>query len=302
MIRRKPRRPPARTIRPTRAARRARAPQAPRGVELFLVTVMRGVAARFAAAISKRLMGHVAKFAKPEETAERHDAEEEDEDVDDMMDALREIAEGLRTKELESGTKLAGQRVVDHSEKEFDRLGIDLVKDEPKWGPLIDKWQSETVDRIRGMQDDQLDKIKDILRNGRAHRAETLADELEEQLEGVTRSRAEFIARDATLKLNAHVTRERQKACGIEQYIWSTSLDERVRDTHAELEGQTFSWDDQPVVNEDGDVGHTGDDYQCRCVAVPILPELDEDDDEESDQEGDDEPPTDEDDEEAAEE
>ncbi|MDR1706162.1 MAG: hypothetical protein LBS19_15970 [Clostridiales bacterium] len=45
-----------------------------------------------------------------------------------------------------------------------------------------------------------------------------------------------------------------------------------------ELNGKKFSWSDPPVV--DGRSGrrcHPGQDYQCRCAALPVfnLPELD---------------------------
>jgi SPP1 gp7 family putative phage head morphogenesis protein len=84
----------------------------------------------------------------------------------------------------------------------------------------------------------------------------------------VSESRAELIARDQTLKLNGAITEIRQTNAGVDSYIWSTSLDERVREEHVALEGQTFSWDSPP------EVGHPGEDYQCRCVALPVISEL----------------------------
>jgi len=84
----------------------------------------------------------------------------------------------------------------------------------------------------------------------------------------VSVSRAELIARDQTLKLLGQINEERQTAAGVESYEWSTSNDERVRDEHQILEGTTQSWDSAP------EPGHPGEDFQCRCVAVPIIPEL----------------------------
>lgn len=96
-------------------------------------------------------------------------------------------------------------------------------------------------------------------------------DELKDRLlerGDVSESRAELIARDQTLKLNGAITEIRQTNAGVEQYIWSTSQDERVREEHASLEGETFSWDSPP------EVGHPGEDFQCRCVALPVIEEL----------------------------
>jgi SPP1 gp7 family putative phage head morphogenesis protein len=81
----------------------------------------------------------------------------------------------------------------------------------------------------------------------------------------VSESRAELIARDQTLKLNGQITKTRQENAGITKYVWSTSLDERVRPEHAALEGQTFDWNAPPAV------GHPGQDFQCRCVAIPSI-------------------------------
>lgn len=98
-------------------------------------------------------------------------------------------------------------------------------------------------------------------------RVEDLKDKLQERGD-VSENRAELIARDQTLKLNGQITEARQTAAGVNEYIWSTSLDERVRPEHAALEGQRFSWDSPPAP------GHPGQDYNCRCVALPYVPEL----------------------------
>ena len=78
--------------------------------------------------------------------------------------------------------------------------------------------------------------------------------------------RARFIARDQTAKLNAALNRERNQALGIEEYVWRTSLDERVRPSHEVKHNKTFRWDEPPR-----DTGHPGEDFQCRCVARPII-------------------------------
>ena len=70
------------------------------------------------------------------------------------------------------------------------------------------------------------------------------------------------------LSLNGQLTKERQTDLGVEQYIWRTVGDERVREEHEILDGEVFSWDNPP------EPGQPGDDYQCRCTAEPILPEF----------------------------
>ena len=48
------------------------------------------------------------------------------------------------------------------------------------------------------------------------------------------------------------------------RYIWRTQGDKDVRSTHANREGQIFSWDNPPPG------GHPGEDYGCRCTAETI--------------------------------
>jgi SPP1 gp7 family putative phage head morphogenesis protein len=100
----------------------------------------------------------------------------------------------------------------------------------------------------------------------------------------MVRARAELSARDQTLQLNADMAQQSQAAAGVTHYVWSTSQDSSVREDvkgrgdpdHAHLDGLTFSWDEPPVTCErTGDRNHPGQDFQCRCVAVPVLEEYD---------------------------
>lgn len=122
------------------------------------------------------------------------------------------------------------------------------------------------VDQVRGVLEDEDNFERPVAQ---------LAALIEERAE-VSRSHARLLAVDQTLKLHSGVTRLRHEAAGISRYRWSTSLDERVRPMHADLEGQEFSYDDPPETNADGDTNNPGEDYRCRCVAIPILEEEEE--------------------------
>lgn len=188
------------------------------------------------------------------------------------------------TQLVRTGSGNAAEKVERNSKSEFKRLGIDLRKEEPKFGKLIDGWRGDNVDRVKSLLEFERDKLSEILAKGEHKTVETLQRQIENRLD-VTRSKANLLARDQVLKLNAKVTQERQTAAGITEYIWTTSNDERVRETHEELDGETFSWDDPPVTNDAGDRNHPGEDYQCRCIAYPVLPELGEGDESGSEEE-----------------
>jgi SPP1 gp7 family putative phage head morphogenesis protein len=60
----------------------------------------------------------------------------------------------------------------------------------------------------------------------------------------------------------------RQETLGIEQYIWRTMDDGKVRALHRQYDDRRFSWDNPPAD------GHPGDAFGCRCTAEPVLPDI----------------------------
>jgi SPP1 gp7 family putative phage head morphogenesis protein len=90
--------------------------------------------------------------------------------------------------------------------------------------------------------------------------------EMIEHVGDVTESRAKLIARDQTSKMNSSFNEARQTSVGIEEYEWQTAGDERVRETHADNDGERFRWDDPP-----DETGHPGHDVNCRCTAIPYF-------------------------------
>ncbi len=134
---------------------------------------------------------------------------------------------------------------------------------------LIDRFRDENILLVENAARDYADSVRKIFDDPSAHllRVEELKAKLLDR-GSISESRAELIARDQTLKLNSQIARVRMERSGVTQFEWSTSGDERVRPEHAELDGKIFTWHDAPF-------GGPGQSYQCRCIAVPILPELD---------------------------
>lgn len=83
---------------------------------------------------------------------------------------------------------------------------------------------------------------------------------------------AQFIARDQMAKLNANITQQQQSDAGVTEYVWRTVGDGRVRESHRHLNNKRFKYSDPPVVdNKTGRRANPGEDYQCRCVALPVF-------------------------------
>jgi SPP1 gp7 family putative phage head morphogenesis protein len=126
------------------------------------------------------------------------------------------------------------------------------------------------VDLIKSIPDKYFQTIVDAVETNWAGgmRWESLVERIEE-IGDITERRAALIARDQTSKMNASFNQVRQTDLGIERFTWQTSEDERVRESHAELDGKVFSWDDLPEV--DGEEASPGSPIQCRCVALAFI-------------------------------
>lgn len=187
-------------------------------------------------------------------------------------------------------------RIDKHNADEFKRvIGIDAKQLGTESNALLDEFRAENVDLISSIPEQSLAEVDELLDElwSQGARVETLAAEILKRFD-VSDSRADLIARDQTLKLNSNLSQSRQEATGITEYIWTTSGDERVRGNpsglypnpsetgktrpdHFHLDGQKFSYGDPPVVDEaSGRRAAPGQDYQCRCLAAPVVGFIDE--------------------------
>lgn len=200
---------------------------------------------------------------------------------DDFIDVLRAVLAILRgtlariaaERAVFIARSWAGRANARHRERfnasVREGLGVDvagIVKEEGLSRVLRLKTQ-ENVGLITSIPMEYLDRVEravyqHVIQGQPGQKS--LAKKIQEIGE-VSAKRAKFIARDQTAKLVSAMNRERNLALGIEEYRWSTSHDERVRPSHRKLDGKTFRWDDPPSV------GNPGEDFNCRCVSVPLL-------------------------------
>ena len=125
----------------------------------------------------------------------------------------------------------------------------------------INNWNKKSIVRLRK-------RIEDNAFAG--YRAASLVAEIEHDFQ-ISHSKAKFLARQETSLLMSQFRKERYKSAGINEYTWSTSRDQRVRPYHKRLDGQIFSWDNPPIVDESGRRAHPGEDFGCRCIAIPVI-------------------------------
>ncbi len=279
---------------PSRAVRRANSSRPPRAAALALSKIINARLVKLEAVI-ERLLFPVLERAFGERGERALVVSEPDEPeartrvdariprfVSAKLEAIEvHLIEIFDETELDRALEIIGRRVSEHNASQLQRvIGIAIREADPGVAAQIEGFRAINVSRIKSLAGQELVEITQLLERTEAAgaRVGTVAKEIRERF-GVTKSKANLLARDQTLSLNAQIARVRQTNLGIESYVWTTAGDDRVRDgsegdtDHASLDGQTFRWDTPPDVG-DGRALHPGEDYQCRCTAFPVLPEL----------------------------
>lgn len=200
-------------------------------------------------------------------------------DVDQVLAQIAaEMTQEFSPNRLKAIAEHFGQRASEFQKEELRKqiraaLGVDILAAEPNISGRLRTFAAENAALIKTIPTQALSQIEALtLRAVQAGtRHEEIATAIEERFE-VAESRAALIARDQVQKLAAAVDRDRQEGLGVTRFTWRTALDERVRDSHAELDGEVFSWDALPMV--DGELAYPGSPINCRCVADPVLDDL----------------------------
>lgn len=151
-------------------------------------------------------------------------------------------------------------------------VGVNVPIRDGNLGEQVDRFTARNVSLIRTIPQRYFDQVRSTIvedvSDGR--RWEDISDDLEERFD-VAESTAKLIARDQVGKFYGALNEERQTELGIESFIWRTMNDNRVREEHEDLAGDTFAWDDPPAE------GIPGEPINCRCYAEPDLSAILED-------------------------
>ncbi len=160
-----------------------------------------------------------------------------------------------------------------------DTCGVDVFLNDTQLLENVRKeWYSQQSRLINSMVSTYTEKLQTIISNA-VQRGTTMKEVTQEikDLYGITDKRAKLIARNEVGNLNGILTKQRQVDSGIRAYEWSTSRDERVRASHAELEGSLFWWNGDKLGEINGrkvypaPKFHPGMDYNCRCVGIAVI-------------------------------
>lgn len=191
-----------------------------------------------------------------------------------------------------SGMKESAKELKEFEDREFEKQlekSINVsIKEQSEWWPsMSENWANTNYKLIRSNASAFTDKINMIVERAVANgtTVRDLQAQIQKATTGLSDYKCRLLARDQIGKLQGQISQGQMGEIGLNMYIWSTSGDERVRDSHQEMEGLLCRWDDATVYSADGGKTwiprpsgavemHPGQDIQCRCVALAYFPEL----------------------------
>ena len=200
-------------------------------------------------------------------------------DREKMVEQVREIFK-------ESGTHEEALREIKRIFKNIDvlaRLNLERAIEEClNETPIIEEADAEYYDEweytqrilLKDVEESYFNKLAVIL--GAMFLGKGIADRFE-GMERAMEKRLKQIAVNEVGNIFSQLTKTYQKEANIDFYMWQTMRDEKVRSSHRKREGAFYFWEKQEAIEVEGVMVnpapdfHPGEDYGCRCLAVPII-------------------------------
>lgn len=214
-----------------------------------------------------------------------------DDIINEINDSLILVYELLLPKQTQAqnfatfiGLEIAAFNQIQYLKTTNSVLGVDIFLEEPWLEPQLELFSNQNAQLISNMTVNEVERVSGYIQRGLQDGTsfESIAELIEKSF-GITRRHAKLIARDQSAKLNGSLTKLRQQEVGIQEFVWQTAGDERVRPDHRVLDGKLCKWNDPTVYFDEstnkwekrskigGTLVQPSQDVNCRCVAVPHI-------------------------------
>lgn len=266
-------------------------PRFPSSAEREFRRVIRTYLGMFHAELKKELPGLMLAYQRELRSDSRFDDARNFRRIteDAYLRIMGGLDKKLETFDLRDRTAAISRMTRNTAQREWrlavrQTLGIDLMEDYYNgdfYEEYLRKWVDQNVLKIKSIPSESLDGMRQIIEDGYLNGVPVreIQRQIQEQY-NTTKEKANLLARDQVATLNSQISQAQQRDAGVKKYKWDDSHDSRVRECHAALRGQEFSWDDPPEmwystksrgIVYTGRRCHPGEDYCCRCVAIPIF-------------------------------
>jgi uncharacterized protein with gpF-like domain len=200
---------------------------------------------------------------------------------DKWGDEFRRLADDLAWRLVHDTSEAGKRHWIEQAQK---ALGVPAVLqfDTPQMQAALDNAAVAAASWIKTIPQEHIGRVAAALvtslRAEEFPEGKTLPQVIED-IGGITRRRARFIARDQLHKVFSGVSEAQQREIGVAEFVWRNAGDDRVvgkpgglypkgsrlHGDHWHREGKVYRWDTLPA---DGGPGQA---IGCRCFCQPLL-------------------------------
>lgn len=206
--------------------------------------------------------------------------------IDEKLAQLvpEEIAEKLKCENI-------FDRLLFKTEKDFkssvSKIGISPTLSDESRKKIASEWETNMRFWVKKFTEDEILKLRHQVKDSffKGDRYGSAVKMIQDSFQ-VSANKAKFLARQETHLLMTQYKQSRYVEAGVKSYRWrcvkmphdrspGEHVKGNVRYSHGQLDGKVFSWDNPPVTSEPGAKNqrrnNPGQDYNCRCFAIPIV-------------------------------
>lgn len=188
-----------------------------------------------------------------------------------------EVADSLRAEQVL-------ERAAGRTDRDFRRSVREVAVVPPlsrQEKTVVAEGYSENLKRyVRDFTREQVEELRKrveqhVFKGGRADELSKIV----QQAYGVGKRKARFLARQETNLMTSKLKEARYASAGVDEYLWQSvtgTPDHPVRPMHKQLNdrsrrGEVFRFSDPPITSPTGARNNPGEDFNCRCVARPVV-------------------------------
>ena len=206
------------------------------------------------------------------------------------MPDISEIPEPKNNNVIFLGLGKTADEAYSFVENDFEKIIEKGIHVKPPvtaewWNDMKSSWAEDNYTLITSNAKNYVSKINTLTEqaivNGLS--SKKLSEEIMKATDNLSKAHCKLLARDQIGKLTGQINQAQMEELGLDLYVWSTAMDDRVRESHAAMEGLLCRWDNASVCSYDngktwvprpGVMLHPGQDIQCRCMGLAYYPEL----------------------------
>jgi hypothetical protein len=207
-----------------------------------------------------------------------------------LYDVMEQAAKEWRknftsqAKALSKAFSSGAMKATDNSFKEGLRKAGFSVKMQvtPAVRTVLDDVVGENVKLISSIAEQHLAEVTELVKESvsAGRDLKGLSDALQERF-GVTKRRAEFIARDQNNKATSNIHRQRQLQYGLLAKWRHTMASVNPRQEHEDWDGEIYDPEEGMYSEEEGEDQWPGTAINCGCSSESVIPGADDEDEEE---------------------